>query len=466
MRNIIEQIDAFATNALVDWHVPGAAIGIVHNRQVIHLKGYGQKGLTNPDPITPSTLFPIASISKGMSAAAIAVLVEQGHLHWHQKVIELLPHFKMYDSWVTKEFTVADLFSHRSGLPFDPMQQLPLWGYSVQDLKNSLPLIPPFTSFRTTYQYINILYLLVEDIVAHLTNMPFAEFMSTHVFKPIGMDNARVGFKAGPQTQGYEHLIQGHILDEETYSTVQQIPFSSYPQIYLAAGGVVASPNDLCRWMLTQLGHIPFLPMARLRYMWRPQTVISDTEFYGLGWRSLTHKPHRIISHGGLIKGIRHLLYLVPDSNFGIFVLTSLTHNEAPHKICEYATDLIMGLKPTEYDSKARDAYLKELKLNCPPSVQNIAYEPSEYTGEYTNPILGKGVVAYDESTLKLYLGTKPAIALLEPIAAKQFRLFFIGDSGADIGEGHWGTATFEGQTMVLKGYQRFDVEEFRFEKR
>ena len=461
MHNIIHQIDTFAAKAFVDWYVPGAAIGIVHNGQILHLKGYGQKGVSNPDPITSSTLFPIASISKGMSAAAIAVLVEQGHLHWHQKVVELLPHFKMYDPWVTKEFTVADLFCHRSGLPPEPLQQLPLWGYSAQDLKDSLSLIPPLTSFRTAYQYINILYLFVEDIVAHLTKMPFAKFMALHVFKPIGMETAR----AGLQADRYEHLIQGHILDEETYTTVQQIPFSSYPQIYLAAGGVVASPHDLCQWMLAQLGHIPFLPRERLRYMWRPQTVISDTEFYGLGWRNLTHKPHRVISHGGLIKGIRHLLYLVPDCDFGIFVLTNLTHNETPTKICEYATDLVMGLKPAVYDAKARDAYLKDVKLNCPPPVQQIIYEPSNYTGEYINPILGKGVVIWEEGTLKLYLGNNPAIALLEPIANNQFRLFFIGGSGADIGEGHWGIATFNKNMMAFKAYQRFDLEEFCFTK-
>ena len=461
MHNIIQQIDTFAAKAFVNWQVPGAVIGIVHNGESVHLKGYGQKGLTNPDPITPSTLFPIASISKAMSAAAIAVLVEQGHLHWHQKVIELLPHFKMYDPWVTKEFTVADLFCHRSGLPPEPLQQLPLWGYSVQDLKNSLPLIPSFTSFRTAYQYINILYLFVEDIVVSLAKMPFAKFMENHVFKPIGMNNARVGLKGGE----HEHLIQGHILDEETYTTVQQIPFSSYPQTYLAAGGVVASPNDLCQWMLAQLGHVPFLPTPRLRYMWRPQTVISDHEFYGLGWRSLTHKPHRIISHGGLIKGIRHQLYMVPDCDFGIFVLTNLTHHEAPNKICEFATDLVMGVRPAEDNPKAREAYLREVASNCPPPVQPIAYQPSDYTGEYTNPILGKSLVAYDEGALKLYLGNKPAVALLESIATNQFRLFFTGTSGADIGEGHWGIATFNEKTMVLKAYQRFDLETFSFEK-
>lgn len=457
---MIQQIDTFAAKAFSDWQVPGAAIGIVHKGKVVHLKGYGQKGLTNPDPITPSTLFPIASISKAMSAAAIAVLVEQGHLHWYQKVIELLPHFKMYDPWVTGEFTVADLFCHRSGLPPEPLQQFPLWGYSAQDLKDSLPLIPPLTSFRTAYQYINILYLFVEDIVVHFSKMSFPEFMETCVFKPLGM-NAKVGLQTGME----EHLIQGHILDEETYTTVQQFRFSCYPQVYLAAGGVVASPGDLCKWMLAQLSHLPFLPTARLHYMWRPQTVISDTEFHGLGWRSLTHKPYRIISHGGLIRGIRHQLYLVPDCDFGIFVLTSLTHSEAPNKICEYATDLFMGVQPLEYDSKARDVYLSEVKLNCSPPVQHIFYEQSDYTGKYTNLILGKSLVAYDEGALKLYLGNKPSIALLQPIATSQFRLFFTGTSGADIGEGHWGIATFHGQTMVLKAYPRFDLEEFHFKR-
>lgn len=206
------------------------------------------------------------------------------------------------------------------------------------------------------------------------------------------------------------------------------------------------------------------MPLSRLRYTWRPQTVISDTEFYGLGWRSLFHKSQRIISHGGLIKGVRHLLYMVPDADFGIFVLTNLTHNEVPHKICEYATDLLMGLPLGEYDFKARGIYLKEVKSNCPPLVQEVTYQAAAYTGHYSNPILGKALVVDEGDELKLYLGNKPAIALLQPIGANQFRLYFTGDSGADIGEGHWGTATFLQGKMHLKAHQRFDGEEFDFD--
>ncbi len=458
-KNLIQQIDNFASKIFIDSQIPGAAIGIVHNGEILHLKGYGQKGLSNSDPITPSTLFPIASISKGMSAAAIAVLVEQGYLRWDQKVIDILPHFKLYDPWVTKEFTVIDLFCHRSGLPPEPLQQLPLWGYSVQDLKNFLPQIQPVSSFRTTYQYINILYLFVEEIIEHLAQTSFAEFMTNNVFKPLDMHNARVGL----QNEEHQDLIQGHILDEETYTKVQKISFSCYPQFYMAAGGVVTSSRDLCRWMLAQLGHIPFLPHSQLQYMWQPQTIINESESYCLGWRSLMHKPHRIISHGGLIKGIRHLLYLVPNCDFGIFVLTNLTHSEAPRIVCEYATDLLMNISPAEYNQKARDVYLSTVQLDCPPLVQDITYEASAYTGRYKNPILGEGIMIHAEGVLKFSFGKKPVIALLEPIAPNQFRIYFTGESGSNIGEGHWGIATFSKKVLALKAYQRFDQEEFIF---
>lgn len=453
LKGLINQIDDFAQRAFIEWQVPGAAIGIVYNGEIIHLKGYGQKGLTNLAPITPSTLFPIASISKGMSAAAVAILVEQGLLHWNQKVVEILPHFKLYDPWVTNECTVIDLFCHRSGLPPDPLQQLPLWGYSAQDLKNLLPQVKPITSFRTTYQYVNVLYLFIEEIIEHLTKMSFAEFMTAHVFKPIGMDASAVGLKGADKD-----LIQGHILDEETFSEVQQISFSCYPQIFMAAGGVVTTPNNLCRWMLAQLGHIKFLPKADLQYMWRPQTVINANEFYGLGWRTLMHKPNRIISHGGLIKGIRHLLYLVPELDFGIFVLSNLTHNDAPRIICEQATDLLM--KTDSHYQQSRAIFMNDLKADCPMPVCDMDYDASIYVGKYENPILGKAKVV-DEEVLKLSFAK--AVARLLPIGLHQFRIYFPGNSGADIGEGHWGIATFNSNTLVLKAYKRFDFEEFQF---
>lgn len=254
MQSLVQKVDDFAIKAFCDWQVPGASIGIVHKGEIVHLKGYGQKGLADSSPIASSSLFPVASISKAMSAAAIAVLVEQGHFHWHQKVVELLPYFKMFDPWVTQEFTVVDLFCHRSGLPPEPFQQLPLWGYSAQKLKDFLPFVEPLSSFRTSYQYVNILYFFIEDIIEKFSNMPFAAFMAEQVFKPIGMHSAGVGL----QPYMKQHLIQGHILDEETYTTVREVSFSCYPQVYLAAGGVVASSDDLCKWMLAQLGHISF----------------------------------------------------------------------------------------------------------------------------------------------------------------------------------------------------------------
>ena len=458
MKQLINKIDNFATSAFTNWQVPGAAIGIVQGGEIIHLKGYGQKGIDNPDPVTPECLFPVASITKAMSAAAIALLVEDGHFNWHQKVVEILPDFKMYDPWVTKEYTVIDLFCHRSGLGFDPMQQLPLWGYSAQTLKNFLCHVKPSTSFRTTYQYINILYLFVQDIIEKFSGISFSDFMEQRLFKPLGM-HARIGFCKERASQ----LVQGQVLDEETFTKIRTVSFSCYPHVHMAAGGVVTSGADLCKWMQAQLGHIPFLRKSSIGFMWRPQTVISSDEFYGLGWRILTHKPQRIISHGGLIKGVRHLLYIVPQSDFGIFVLTNLTHSEVPLMICEFAADLLIGIKPREYASDAREKYLNSLKADLPPQILDISFEPSTYTGNYTNAILGTARIACDDGQLKLYLGPKPAVALLQPIAPDRFRLFFTADSGADIAEGHWGTAVFKGNTLTIKAHQRFDGEEFIF---
>lgn len=314
-------------------------------------------------------------------------------------------------------------------------------------MKALLPQIALTKSFRNSYQYTNILYLfqVVQEIIEKFSGLKFAAFMEEKLFKQIGV-SARLGLD--PELT--DQMIQGHVLDEETFSTIRTIAFSCYPHVHMAAGGVVASPLDVCKWIQAQLGHIPLFPKSRMKYLWRPQTVISDNEFYGLGWCLLTHKPQRIVSHGGLLKGIRHLLYMVPEHDFGIFVLTNLTHSEAPLRICEFATDLLMGLAPVAPDPFARKAYLDSLKVDCPAPTCDIGFESSNYLGCYTNPILQRAEIVIQDNQLIMLLGKKPAVAMLEPIAKDEFRIFFISDSGADIAEGHWGTASFADNALVL----------------
>ena len=108
--------DAYVTAALRTWKVPGLALAIVRNDSVIYAKGYGVRELGQSSPVTARTLFAIGSASKAFTAASIAMLVDEGKLRWDDAATRYLPNLQLYDPYATRELSIRDLLSHRSGL--------------------------------------------------------------------------------------------------------------------------------------------------------------------------------------------------------------------------------------------------------------------------------------------------------------------------------------------------------------
>ena len=111
-----EQIDSLVQKTMKTFEVPGIAVAVLKDGEVVHMEGYGTRSLKDSGKVDQNTLFGVASNTKAMTSAALAMLVDEGKLGWDTKVIEVLPEFKLYDPYVTSEFTVRDLLTHRSGL--------------------------------------------------------------------------------------------------------------------------------------------------------------------------------------------------------------------------------------------------------------------------------------------------------------------------------------------------------------
>ncbi len=461
LKNTLPQIEQYIQNTLNDWNVPGSTVAIVDQGEVIFKKGFGYSSMNQSSPITDHTYFPIASISKAISAAAISVLVEQGDIQWTSKVCEIFPEFKLYDDLATREFQIIDLFCHRSGLPIESLQQLPSWGYSREQIKRGLAHVKSVASFRTAYAYNNSLYLWVEDIVQKISGKSWADFVKENVLAPLGMTETYVGLKGFDRQ---ESLVVGQIFDETDNKTMKTVQFSQYPSLFLAAGGLVSTIDQLTKWMLANLEYSSLLTPTMWEFLRRPQTVMNPKQFYGLGWRTSYMRPKAVVSHGGLIKGIKHQLWLVPELKCGIAVLTNFTHSEAPEAICEYFADLVMGLPYQNY-SQVFFKTRQSIRLQKLPEAISASVDGCLYEGEYENIILGQCRVINEDGQLYIHIGPKPAIAVMEAIGESKFRLRFINNSGEQVGEGHWGTAHFDSDVCVLQGYDRFDNETFVLER-
>ncbi|HSO74223.1 MAG TPA: serine hydrolase domain-containing protein, partial [Blastocatellia bacterium] len=156
-----QDLDASAARVLKEFEVPGLALAIVKDGKVVLAKGYGVRKLGEPTPVDENTLFGIASNTKAFTAALLAMLVDEGKIGWDDPVVKHLPGFQLYDPYVTREMTIRDLLTHRSGLGLGAGDLLwwPPTDFSREEIVKRVRFVKPESSFRSRYAYDNVLYL-------------------------------------------------------------------------------------------------------------------------------------------------------------------------------------------------------------------------------------------------------------------------------------------------------------------
>jgi CubicO group peptidase (beta-lactamase class C family) len=165
--------DKYVAHAARDWRVPGLAIAIVKDDSLVFAKGYGVLELGKPAPATEHTRFAIGSTTKAMTVASLAMLVDEGKLKWDDRVIDYFPSFQLYDPYATRELTVRDLLTHRTGLPgTDLLWAFPENQYSTPEMMRRLRYVKPISSFRSQWEYQNVMYDIAGALVAQLSGMP------------------------------------------------------------------------------------------------------------------------------------------------------------------------------------------------------------------------------------------------------------------------------------------------------
>ena len=184
----VARIDQYLTQVLADWSVPGFAVAIVKDDKVIFSKGYGVRELGGSDPVDENTLFAIASNTKAFTAAALAILVEDGVLNWDDPVRKHLPWFKLYNDYVSEDMKVRDLLCHRSGLGTYSGDLL--WygtGYSTQQVLQRAKHLPQAGSFGRSYGYSNLMFLAAGEVITSVTGVDWHYFVRTRIIDPLEM---------------------------------------------------------------------------------------------------------------------------------------------------------------------------------------------------------------------------------------------------------------------------------------
>ncbi len=408
-----KNIDALVTKAMQEFSVPGVAVGVVKDGVVVHAAGYGVRELGLADPVDLQTMFRIASTTKAITTASLAILVDEGKLSWDDKVVDYIPEFALYDPWVTKEFTVADLLTHRSGLE-GGAGDLMLWPkpneFTRADLIKGLSYFKPESAFRTEYAYDNLLYIVAGELVPATTGMAWSDFVDQNIFGKLGTSRCFAG--QIPQ-QEMQNLAAPHAIIDDELRVVERNRTRAEVDVAAAAGGVRCSLDDMLKWTRLQLarGALPdgsrVFSAEQSRIMWSPQTIqsVSAEEYerdrthfkaYALGWRLADVEGYKQVAHTGSYTGFRSTVILVPELYLGVVIMLNASANAARGAIAQGIVKPYLGVHDADWieyfsreDEPAIDAVLEEEPEEIDFRNGSVDASLANYVGLYRDPWFG-----------------------------------------------------------------------------
>jgi len=355
-----EQIDSLVQESMKAFNVPGIAVGIIKDGKIIHARGYGVRSLNTQQKTDENTLFGIASNSKVFTAATLGMLVDEGKIKWDDKVRDYIPEFKLYSPYVTEEFTIRDLLTHRSGLGLgagDLMLFPDSSDFELKDIIYNLRFLKQVSGFRTKYDYDNNLYIVAGEVVARVTGKSWDEFVEERIIQPLGMTKTAASFG---RVKDKSNAIDAHA---PVNGKVQVIARSSM-KLGHSAGGINSNITDLCKWIQLWLNKgkygdglskTLFSPNV-YREITSPQTIIPlggpgpyNTHFaaYGLGFVLTDVKGYKQLSHTGGLEGMVTQITMIPELNLGIIVLTNQQEGSAFSSITNQIKDAYFGITGT-----------------------------------------------------------------------------------------------------------------------
>ncbi|GAB2614723.1 serine hydrolase domain-containing protein [Novilysobacter erysipheiresistens] len=325
----VEMFEAMAQMIVADQRVPGLAMAIVHDGKVLSARGYGITDVSDAEPVDGHTVFRLASLSKGFAGTLAGLLVNDGTLRWDSRLTDYMPGFQLSQPGAAQKITVADLLSHRVGLPHNAYDRSLERYVDYRTLTHKLADVPLKCAPGTCYAYQNVAFSLIGDIVFAATGDFYSQEVRSRLFKPLGMNDASLGLEG---IESSARWAKPHVRGRGGW--VSLMPKPTYYEVAPAAG-VNASASDMAQWLIAQTGHRPeVIPAPLLATLHQPlvdtpyQTRSSswrrarlDSAGYALGWRVYDYSGHRLVYHAGAVQGYRGMIAMLPERDLGIAVM-------------------------------------------------------------------------------------------------------------------------------------------------
>lgn len=411
----LQGLDAYIEQEMSQWQVPGLAVAVVKDDEIVFANGYGVLELGKPERVDPHTVFGIGSTAKAMTAAALGMLVDEAKIYWDDPVTKHMPDFKLHDPWVTEQVTIRDLLTHRVGIGR-------MIGNRIQYMTKAprsevlyrMRYLEPERPFRSGFLYQNVMYMAAGEVIPAVTGMSWDDFLRTRIFEPLGMRTTNTSihqFQPGDPAASPHYVANGEL-------TV--IPRRDIDNVG-PAGSVNSSVMDMAQWIRLHLGGGLYegrrlLSSEVVRELHSAQVALPGNpgqglSAYGLGWRLSTYHGRMISQHGGGIDGMQAALALVLEEQLGVIVLSNMLPHALSTAIVRRILDAYLGAPPRDWSREllaerraARErAEAMHREMEVGRAVDTGPSLPLErYTGSYYDNLYGVADVRLRDGRLEL----------------------------------------------------------------
>jgi len=418
----IAAFDSYVQKAMQAWQIPGMSMAIVKDDEIVFTKGYGVKEIGTDKKVDTKTYFTCASTTKAMTAVCMAILADQGKVQWTDLVTKYLPDFKLYDPLVTKELMIQDLFLHNTGVGNTDY----LWAdntLSEDEILAKMQLVKPSYSFRSSFIYQNIFYLVAGKVIEKISGKPWSVFIKENIFDKLGMQHTKALYKdIDSDNRAIPHEIIDHkvtVIEKESGDVIGP------------AGSVGSCADDIGIWMKCMIDSGRYnggrlIKPETWTYLMKPKTMVTESEYYptqiitkpnfttyAMGWFQQDYKGYKLNFHTGSLAGETAIHAQLPDKKFGIYVFGNLDHAELRHALVFKAIDLFELGGTTDWSTAFKSLYdslrserRKADSANVPKQVLNTT--PSlpldDYAGTYSDELFGTIKIVSENNQLKVLI--------------------------------------------------------------
>jgi CubicO group peptidase (beta-lactamase class C family)/ATP-dependent Clp protease adapter protein ClpS len=426
----IPDLELLIAEAMDEWKIPGLAIAVVQNGELVLVRGYGLRDAEAGLKVTTDTQFMICSITKSFTSTGLALLVDERRLDWKKPVRDYIPEFRLHDAVATDRITVRDLLCHHSGLPRHDWVHMP-GDLSPAQMLAAMRYLEPSDDVRSTFQYQNLGYLVAGMVAERVSGHSWLEFTRTRLTDKLQMT---VTFSAEDLVAAADAAVP-YAMDGDTRLRAKLWPIRTTP-----AGGINTSIVSFANWLRLHLDKGEFegqrlVSPTLIQQLQTPRVHVLASEFaeygdahYGLGFGVHNYRGERVIGHGGGWIGWGTLMTMMPDRGVGVGVFTNRDGSAVPEILANYVFDRACGKEPISWFDRRREQRRKsvaqlDVDRQARKATRRVNTRPShdlaDYAGEYDHPGYGRMTITHAEGKLQwAYRG------MSEPLAHRHYDTF------------------------------------------